>query len=57
MPEGEVQFRRAELADIDALLRLQADYYEEDGYAHDEGKARGAWEIFFLTRVWERMGS
>ena len=40
MAEGEVQFRRAEPADIDALLRLQAGYYQEDGYPHDKGKAR-----------------
>ena len=40
MPEERVQFRRAELADIAALLRLQADYYAEDGYVHNEGKAR-----------------
>ena len=46
MAEGEVQFRRAEPADIDALLRLQAGYYQEDGYPHDKGKARRAWEIF-----------
>ena len=46
MAEGEVQFRRAEAADIDALLRLQAGYYQEDGYPHDKGKARRAWEIF-----------
>lgn len=56
MPEERVQFRRAELADIAALLRLQADYYAEDGYIHDEGKARRAWEIFLsdtsLGRAW-----
>jgi ribosomal protein S18 acetylase RimI-like enzyme len=46
MAEGEVQFRRAEAADIDALLRLQAGYYQEDGYAHDKGKARKAWQTF-----------
>ena len=46
MAEGEVKFRRASLADIDTLVRLQADYYQDDGYAYDERKARQAWETF-----------
>ena len=46
MTDGEVQFRRAEPADIDDLLRLQAGYYQEDGYAYDEGKAHQAWQTF-----------
>ena len=50
----EVQFRRAALADIDTLVRLQAGYYQEDGYAYDERKARQAWETFLSDT---RLGS
>lgn len=56
MAEGQVEFRRAEAADIEALIRLQAGYYQEDGYAYDEGKARQAWQTFLadtsLGSVW-----
>jgi len=54
--ERDVQFRRVTFADIDALIRLQADYYREDGYIHHEGKARGAWQTLLsdgnLGSVW-----
>ena len=56
MAERDVQFRRVTFADIDALIRLQADYYREDGYVHHEGKARGAWQTLLsdgnLGSVW-----
>jgi len=40
----EVVFRRAEAGDVSRLLSLQASYYAEDGYPHDEPIARAAWE-------------
>ena len=37
------EFRRVSVADLPALLDLQAAYYREDGYPFDASAARAAW--------------
>ena len=38
-----MEFRLATPSDLDALLRLQADFYQEDRYVHRVELARRAW--------------
>lgn len=37
-------FRPAVTSDVEALLRLQAAYYADDGYPFVEAEARGCWQ-------------
>jgi GNAT superfamily N-acetyltransferase len=49
-------FRPARLADLDALLRLQRDYYAEDAYPFEAEAARAVWARLIadpsLGRTW-----
>jgi len=48
-----MEFRRAVPADLEALMRLQADFYREDGYVHRIAAARDAWTMLLGN---ERLG-
>jgi GNAT superfamily N-acetyltransferase len=41
---SESRFRPAVASDVDALLRLQAAYYADDGYPFVEVEARACWQ-------------
>jgi GNAT superfamily N-acetyltransferase len=49
-------FRQATATDLDGLIRLQTDYYREDGYPHRLQPAREAWSTLLTDgsrgRVW-----
>jgi diamine N-acetyltransferase len=51
-----MSFRPAIESDLDSLIRLQTDYYREDGYVHRLDAARQAWAALLadarLGRVW-----
>jgi GNAT superfamily N-acetyltransferase len=38
-----MSFRRAVVADLDELMRLQAEFYAEDRYVHRTARAKEAW--------------
>ena len=42
-----MEFRPATAPDLDGLMRLQADFYREDGYVHRVARAREAWIKLF----------
>lgn len=44
-------FRPAALSDLEALVRLQREYYREDGYAHRHTEARLAWQQLLADRT------
>jgi ribosomal protein S18 acetylase RimI-like enzyme len=51
-----MEFRPATASDLDGLIRLQADFYREDGYVHRVARAREAWITLLndkgLGEVW-----